>query len=631
MSIVFIILTIARGAFVLALGLLLVRLLARSSAALRSLVLAATLLATAALPVFHLLAPSSVTHRLSSAARELVRAPVAPVAEPEGLAVTSAPTNAEGTATTHAPRSIAWGAIALAAWALGALGIGARAAVGALRARRLVRRGAPGTAPMLLATWYALGGRGEPPPIIVSDELEAPIVAGTFAPAVVVPTRSKHWTNERWRVVLLHELAHVRRRDGLTQLFAHLACALHWINPLVWIAARQLRAEREHAADDAVLRAGTRASTYAEHLVEIAAGQPVAFAALAMAEPSRFEARVVALFDDRSRRAAGARTASLVCAGLGAIAALSACMSPDAGAARPAAAAPMGSPVAMGANDPAFQATLEAELGRSVTDFKGTGGLVVVLDAKTGGIVALASRGGLDVRTPRVNGSTMKPFTVAAALEAGIATPATTIDCDQGTRMYGDKKMSDSAAHGVLDLGEILAVSSNVCTAKLAEPLGDRLGEALRRFHLPAPEHIDTRTFAGATLAAGEGSLTTPLALASAYTAFANEGVYRGLDGHAERVMSVGTAQAVHAMLDRVVNTAAGTGQAAAVAGVRVIGKTGTAETSVPERYYASFIGIVPADAPRYVILVGVDGTTSYGGAAAAPLFAKLATAALAR
>ncbi len=623
MTIVSVLLIVTRGAFVLAFGLLLVRLLARTSAALRSTVLAAALLSVAALPALHALAPASVSDRLSAAARELVAAPIAPVAEPAGLALAVAP---PAPMPAPAARSVPWGAIAFSLWALGALGVLARGAVGAVRAHRLVRRGTRGTAPMLLATWYSLGGRGEPPSIVVSDELEAPIVAGALAPVIVVPATSADWTAERWRVVLLHELAHVRRRDGLTHGFAQLACALHWINPLVWIAARQLRVEREHAADDAVLRAGTQASAYAEHLVEIATGQPAPFAALAMAEPSRFEARVSALFDDRSRRAAGAVRVALVAAGLGAIAAVAACMSPDAGVPVERAAAP---PVD-GAKSCPLQATLETELGRSMTEFHGTGGLAVVLDAKTGAIVALASRGGLDARAPRINGSTMKPFTIAAALEAGVVTPATKLDCEGGVHMYGDQKMSDADAHGVLELGEILAVSSNVCTAKVAEPLGDRLGEALRRYHLPAPEHVDTRTYAGATLAAGEGIAATSLAVASAYTAFANDGVYRGTDGRSERVMSVEAARAVGTMLDRVVNTAAGTGTAAKVANARVIGKTGTAETTVPNRYYASFVGIVPADAPRYVILVGIDGTPSYGGQVAAPLFAKIATAALA-
>jgi cell division protein FtsI/penicillin-binding protein 2 len=83
-------------------------------------------------------------------------------------------------------------------------------------------------------------------------------------------------------------------------------------------------------------------------------------------------------------------------------------------------------------------------------------------------------------------------------------------------------------------------------------------------------------------------------------------------------------------MLDRVVNDASGTGHAARIDGVRVAGKTGTAQ-SRGDRHYASFVGIVPADAPRFVVLVGVDGVTGAGGKVAAPVFAKIASRALGR
>jgi cell division protein FtsI (penicillin-binding protein 3) len=168
-------------------------------------------------------------------------------------------------------------------------------------------------------------------------------------------------------------------------------------------------------------------------------------------------------------------------------------------------------------------------------------------------------------------------------------------------------------------------VSSNVCTAKLAEPLGDRLGESQRRYHFAAPAHVDTRSLEGASIASGEGIRASALDVAAGYTAFADGGIYHAPDGNSERVMSPDTARSVMTMLERVVNDADGTGQAARIEGIRVAGKTGTA-SSRTGRYYASFVGIVPADAPRFVVLVGVDGVDGAGGKIAAPVFAKIAS-----
>lgn len=625
------ILLIARGALVLVLALVATRLLRRASASLRYTVLASALTAVLALPILEALVPAWHAGALPADTVEVVEPPALPVAEAAAPAIAPAARVARGPV---ASRAVPWRAIIGGLWAAGVAAMLLRVGVGALRARRIARRGmiAGRADPHVAEAWRALDGRGDPPRVVVSGEVDAPIVVGAIAPTVVVPYAALAWSAERWRVVLLHELAHVRRRDGVANLVAQLACSLHWVDPLAWIAVRRLREERELAADDAVLRGGARASAYAEHLVAIATGAAHAppAAALAMAEPMRFEARVAALLEgDRSRGPAGARRAVAVAGMMTLVAAVAACVSPESAPAHAGEATTRGAPPTA-AKDPALQSAAEGELDHAMTAHHASGAIAIVLDARTGAVLAAATRGDGDARAARDPGSTMKPFTFAAALEAGVVDATTRIDCENGARRYGAKTLADASPHGTLDLGGILAVSSNVCTAKLAEPLGDRLAESLRRYHFAAPAHIDTRSIEGASLASGGGIRASALDVAAGYTAFADGGVYHSPDGNSERVMPSDTARTMMAMLARVVNDADGTGQAARIDGIRVAGKTGTAQ-SRGGRYYASFVGIVPADAPRFVVLVGVDGVTGAASKVAAPVFAKIASRALGR
>ena len=96
-----------------------------------------------------------------------------------------------------------------------------------------------------------------------------PVTAGILAPVVILPEGSEEWDNERCRAVLMHELAHVRRRDLVFHIVSRIACAVYWFNPLVWYAARKLRSESERACDDLVLNRGAHASAYADHLLQI--------------------------------------------------------------------------------------------------------------------------------------------------------------------------------------------------------------------------------------------------------------------------------------------------------------------------------------------------------------------------
>ena len=134
-----------------------------------------------------------------------------------------------------------------------------------------------------------------------------PVVCGIWRPTILLPLTAAGWSLERRRVVLLHESAHVKRHDCATLTLARVAAALHWFNPLAYVALKQLRAEQERAADDLVLMAGTEASAYADHLLEIArafrASAPIGATALAMARPSEIEGRLLAILEpSRSRR-----------------------------------------------------------------------------------------------------------------------------------------------------------------------------------------------------------------------------------------------------------------------------------------------------------------------------------------
>jgi hypothetical protein len=144
--------------------------------------------------------------------------------------------------------------------------------------------------------------------LLISGHVGVPVACGMFRSAILLPVEAELWDRERRTVVLLHELAHVKRHDCLVQAFAHLAWALHWYNPLAFIALSRLRAEQEKACDDLVLTAGTPAADYAGHLCEIAstprrALMPI-WSTLAIARPSRLAGRVTAILDDtRVRRA----------------------------------------------------------------------------------------------------------------------------------------------------------------------------------------------------------------------------------------------------------------------------------------------------------------------------------------
>ncbi len=134
-----------------------------------------------------------------------------------------------------------------------------------------------------------------------------PITLGVFRPSIHLPESSESYSEPRRSAVLLHELAHVRRRDCLTQLVSQVACAIFWWHPLVWIGARQMRSLSERASDDLVIDTGTRPSEYAHDLLDMARGlnlrgAAAPLASVTMAHRSRLEERLLAILDDGMTR-----------------------------------------------------------------------------------------------------------------------------------------------------------------------------------------------------------------------------------------------------------------------------------------------------------------------------------------
>lgn len=314
------------------------------------------------------------------------------------------------------------------------------------------------------------------------------------------------------------------------------------------------------------------------------------------------------------------------------------------------------------------------ELSAAVERHRARAGSVVVVDSRTGEILAMATvpsfnpnnratysayrarnRPVTDAFEP---GSTMKPFLVAAAMDAGIVDSDTRIDTGPGYYYVGDKRISDVHPKGVLSVAEALQVSSNVAAARIAMDLkAEDYWRLLSQAGFGAPPRAGLPGEAGgslrayrtwrpiekATMGFGHGLSVSLLQLARAYAAFANDGVMPPLtvlkhreQAIGQRVMTAETARSVREMLEGVTQDG-GTAPQARVMGYRVAGKTGTAHKQVggsyaADKYIASFVGLAPASDPRLVVAVMIDepaGREYYGGLVAAPVFSKVMAGAL--
>jgi len=198
---------------------------------------------------------------------------------------------------------------ALGLWGLGALVVGLGWLAATLAANRLVATARPEVDEewgVLAERARRLSGIDEPVRLLRSDVLEVPIAWGLGRPAVVLPASADEWTEDRREAVLLHEMAHLRRRDAWTQTVAQVAVALHWPNPLAWWGYRRFLDAREQACDDAVIQGGARPSAYAAHLVGVARSlrkDRLALAGVApMARKAPLEGRITSILDADRRR-----------------------------------------------------------------------------------------------------------------------------------------------------------------------------------------------------------------------------------------------------------------------------------------------------------------------------------------
>lgn len=333
--------------------------------------------------------------------------------------------------------------------------------------------------------------------------------------------------------------------------------------------------------------------------------------------------------------------------------------------------------------DSELQYALEQELDEVLKEQSAKGAMGIILDAKTSEILAMATapqfnpnipmsypqevRRNRAVTDPFEPGSTMKTFTIAAALAEGSAAPNTKIYCEKGEMKVGDRTIREAdKKHKFewLSISEILAYSSNVGSSKIALNLGDkRVYQTLRDFGfgektgieilgeskgiLPAPPWRDHLL---ANISFGHGVAATPLQIANAYAAIGNGGILNRPfivknirnkeSGEVEefeasalrRVLSEKDAATLRLMLMGVTGEGA-TGFKARIRGFPVGGKTGTAQkldvdgTYSRKNYLSSFVGFVPATDPKYVIFVSIDEPQEsyYGSEVAAPVFGKLA------
>jgi cell division protein FtsI (penicillin-binding protein 3) len=331
--------------------------------------------------------------------------------------------------------------------------------------------------------------------------------------------------------------------------------------------------------------------------------------------------------------------------------------------------------------DRTIQHIAQKALETSVTQYKARSGIAIVMAPATGEVLALAhypffnpnsyrefgreSWRNRAITDPFEPGSTMKMFSVAAAIDSGVCSPSTIFFCENGEYRIGRNIVHDTKSHGWLSLQQIVKYSSNIGSVKMAEKLGPKqLHDYLRAFGFGSRSGIACPGETAGSLSSfkawsaidtgaisfGQGISVSAIQLITAASAIANDGILmkpmlvkaitdrsgRTVERYSpepvRRVVASHTAATVRRILKTVI-TEGGTGVNAALEGYTVCGKTGTAQkiddsgSYAKGRYLSSFIGFAPADHPEVAILVIVDEPTiqSYGGIVAAPAFRQIA------
>ena len=332
------------------------------------------------------------------------------------------------------------------------------------------------------------------------------------------------------------------------------------------------------------------------------------------------------------------------------------------------------------------QTMAERLLAAQCVKAKALGGTIVVMDPRSAEVVALAcwptydpnafgsavvdARRNRALTDPFEPGSTFKPLVLAAALDGGVVSLTDRIFCENGQYRFGGRIIHDYHSHGWLTVDEALIESSNIALSKIGVSMGrEPLGACFDKLGLGSPTGVEMpgdgagivrpcgtwRPIELANISFGQGVAVTSLQLAAAYCVLAGDGCYRSpsivrsVEDSAgaviweperpapRRVYTESTARDIRQVMERVVTE--GTGRSARITGLKVAGKTGTAQKLDPDgrysqtRFVASFVGFAPADAPELVILVSIDEpcrAMHFGSLAAAPVFKELMAESLA-
>ncbi|MGO4379384.1 peptidoglycan D,D-transpeptidase FtsI family protein [Pseudoduganella sp. RAF19] len=326
--------------------------------------------------------------------------------------------------------------------------------------------------------------------------------------------------------------------------------------------------------------------------------------------------------------------------------------------------------------DSKIQYIAYTQLKGAVEKFHAKAGGAVVLDVHTGEVLALANYPSYDPNDRRAltgaqlrnrvmtdsfePGSTLKPITVSLALDTGRVKPSTYIDTGPGKFTILDRTISDTKAHGVINVQQIIEMSSNIGTSKIALSMpSQEMWEMFTKvgfgqqpkWGFPGAVAGRVRPYKSwrpveqATMSYGNGISVSLIQLARSYMMFARDGDTIPLSfervneaPRGQQIIKPETAREMRAMLETVVSGKDGTAKQAQIPGYRAGGKTGTAykvengHYAMPRKYIGSFVGIVPMSAPRFIIAVMIDEPTQgghFGGQVAAPTFSAVAVNAL--